>query len=211
MQSRTRKAFKSLQAPEEKSSTNELAATARCTVRILAAVSGEDFTFSIKERVWTVKTCQSWCSESRLASSSTPWIFSIVRVATVAARTSFNCSRAEPSRSNPGMLRSNSAGTGISSRIFAWISSRWGTIKSSADFQEQGVDLAVPPIGIPGSTVFPQQTFPYSLLPWIFLVYMLIGLMWLLIQRFRSPSLMGSMKGAVDRIELQFSEVEKGP
>jgi hypothetical protein len=62
-------------------------------------------------------------------------------------------------------------------------------------------------IGIPGSTVFPQQKFPQSL-PWIFLVYMLIGFMWLLIQRFRSPSLMG-MKGAVDKIELQFSEVRK--
>jgi amino acid transporter len=64
-------------------------------------------------------------------------------------------------------------------------------------------------IGIPESTLFPPPEFPFSLLPWIFLAYMLVGLAWLLIQRFRSPTLVRSMRKAVDEIDLKFEDVEK--
>jgi amino acid transporter len=63
-------------------------------------------------------------------------------------------------------------------------------------------------IGIPGSKLFPPPSFPNNLLVWIFAVYMAAGLVWLLIQRVRSPEMMPTMKNSVDEIDLKFRDVE---
>jgi amino acid transporter len=63
-------------------------------------------------------------------------------------------------------------------------------------------------IGIPGSTLFPPPAFPNNLLIWIFVAYMAVGLVWLLIQRARSPKMFPTMKTSMDEIDLKFSKVE---
>jgi amino acid transporter len=63
-------------------------------------------------------------------------------------------------------------------------------------------------IGIPGSNLFPPPAFPNNLLIWLFVAYMAVGLVWLLIQRVRSPEMMPTMKNAMDEIDLKFRDVE---
>jgi hypothetical protein len=63
-------------------------------------------------------------------------------------------------------------------------------------------------IGIPGSTLFPPPAFPNNLLVWIFVAYMAVGLIWLLIQKSRSPKILPMMKSSMDEIDLKFSSVE---
>jgi amino acid transporter len=63
-------------------------------------------------------------------------------------------------------------------------------------------------IGIPGSALFPPPSFPTNLLVWIFVAYMAVGLVWLLIQKARSPKMLPAMKNSMDEIDLKFSEVE---
>jgi amino acid transporter len=63
-------------------------------------------------------------------------------------------------------------------------------------------------IGIPGSSWFPPPTFPNNLLIWIFVAYMAIGLVWLLIQKARSPKMFPAMKNAMDEADLKLSDAE---
>src|ERR1700722_3190853 len=63
-------------------------------------------------------------------------------------------------------------------------------------------------VGIPGSTLFPSPAFPNNLLIWIFAVYMAVGLVWLLIQKSRSPKIFPTMKNSMDEIDLKFRSVE---
>jgi hypothetical protein len=63
-------------------------------------------------------------------------------------------------------------------------------------------------IGIPGSSLFPPPSFPNNLLIWLFMAYMAAGLVWLLIQRVRSPEMMPTMKSTMDEIDLKFRDVE---
>jgi hypothetical protein len=55
-------------------------------------------------------------------------------------------------------------------------------------------------IGIPGSALFPPPAFPNNLLVWIFVVYMAVGLAWLLTQKARSPKMLPTMKISVDEL-----------
>jgi amino acid transporter len=55
-------------------------------------------------------------------------------------------------------------------------------------------------IGIPGSTLFPPPAFPNNLLVWIFVVYMAVGLVWLLTQKARSPNMLPTMKISMDEL-----------
>jgi amino acid transporter len=61
-------------------------------------------------------------------------------------------------------------------------------------------------IGIPGNTLFPPPPFPNNLLVWIFVAYMAVGLVWLLIQKARSPKMLHSMKHSMDEIDLKSSD-----
>jgi amino acid transporter len=63
-------------------------------------------------------------------------------------------------------------------------------------------------IGIPGSPLFPPPTFPNNLLIWIFVVYMAVGLVWLLIQKARSPEMFPAMKNSMDEIDLKLPDAE---
>jgi amino acid transporter len=62
-------------------------------------------------------------------------------------------------------------------------------------------------IGIPGSTLFPQPAFPNNILVWIFLGYIAAGLVWLYIQKFRTPKITQGVKEAVDEIHLKFGDL----
>jgi amino acid transporter len=55
-------------------------------------------------------------------------------------------------------------------------------------------------IGIPGSTLFPPPAYPNNLLVWIFVVYMAVGLVWLLTQKARSPKMLPTMKISMDEL-----------
>jgi hypothetical protein len=61
-------------------------------------------------------------------------------------------------------------------------------------------------IGIPGSTLFPPPAFPNNLLVWIFVAYMAVGVVWLLIQKARSPKMLPAMKISMDEIDLKSSD-----
>jgi amino acid transporter len=61
-------------------------------------------------------------------------------------------------------------------------------------------------IGIPGSTLFPPPAFPNNLLVWIFVAYMAVGVVWLLIQKTRSPRMLPAMKISMDEIDLKASD-----
>jgi amino acid transporter len=63
-------------------------------------------------------------------------------------------------------------------------------------------------IGIPGSTLFPPPAFPNNLLVWIFVAYMAVGLVWLLIQKARSPKMLPAIKHSMDAIDLKSSDVK---
>jgi amino acid transporter len=61
-------------------------------------------------------------------------------------------------------------------------------------------------IGIPGSTLFPPPAFPNNLLVWIFVAYMAVGVVWLFIQKTRSPRMLPAMKISMDEIDLKASD-----
>ena len=63
-------------------------------------------------------------------------------------------------------------------------------------------------IGIPGSTLFPMPTYPNNILPWLFVVYMAIGLGFLLLQRFRYPAMIPTMKSNIRKVDVHFAEAE---
>lgn len=64
-------------------------------------------------------------------------------------------------------------------------------------------------IGVPGSALFPPPTFPTNLFVWVFVVYMLAGLGWLLVQKFRFPTMTASMKASMDELDIKFGEVKQ--
>jgi amino acid transporter len=61
-------------------------------------------------------------------------------------------------------------------------------------------------IGIPGSTLFPPPAFPNNLLVWIFVAYMAVGVVWLLIQKARSPKMLPAMRISMNEIDLKSSD-----
>jgi hypothetical protein len=46
------------------------------------------------------------------------------------------------------------------------------------------------------------------LLIWIFVAYMAVGLVWLLIQKARSPKMFPAMKESMDELDLKLSDAE---
>ena len=56
--------------------------------------------------------------------------------------------------------------------------------------------------------MFPPPSFPNNMLIWIFVAYMAVGLVWLLIQKARSPKMFPAMKNSMDEIDLKFSDVK---
>ncbi|MCG5237215.1 APC family permease [Xanthobacter oligotrophicus] len=62
-------------------------------------------------------------------------------------------------------------------------------------------------IGIPGSEMFPPQGFPENLLFLLFILYMGIGLAWMMLQRARRPDLLANLRHAIDDIELKLAKV----
>jgi amino acid transporter len=63
-------------------------------------------------------------------------------------------------------------------------------------------------IGIPGSTLFPPPAFPSNLLNWLFVGYMVVGLIWLIVQKARTPRLTHSIKHSIDEIHTKFGDVK---
>lgn len=59
-------------------------------------------------------------------------------------------------------------------------------------------------IGIPGSTLFPVPEAPYNILPYLFVMYLVVTCGWFLLQRARSPKVVRSMKQGIEAIHAQF-------
>lgn len=66
-------------------------------------------------------------------------------------------------------------------------------------------------IGIPGSTLFPPPSFPDNLFIWIFIAYMAVGVGWLVIQRYRSPKMIHTVKTSVDEIHKSYEVANRLP
>jgi type III secretory pathway component EscU len=56
--------------------------------------------------------------------------------------------------------------------------------------------------------LFPPPPFPNNLIVWIFVAYMAFGLIWLLVQKARSPKMLPAMKTSMDEIDLEFDDVK---
>ncbi|HEY9646619.1 MAG TPA: APC family permease [Chroococcidiopsis sp.] len=60
-------------------------------------------------------------------------------------------------------------------------------------------------VGIPGSTLFPVPEAPYNLFPYLFLLYLSVTCGWFLIQRTRSPRLVGVMEQRINEMHDRFA------
>ena len=61
-------------------------------------------------------------------------------------------------------------------------------------------------VGIPGSTMFPVPEAPYDAFPYLFLMYLVATCGWFILQRLRSPELVGSMEQGIEAIHAKFDE-----
>jgi len=57
-------------------------------------------------------------------------------------------------------------------------------------------------VGIPGSELFPPPGFPENLLFLVFVVYMAVGLGWMMLHKVRYPDSLAEMRSAIDEIGL---------
>ncbi|MBW4661486.1 MAG: APC family permease [Drouetiella hepatica Uher 2000/2452] len=65
-------------------------------------------------------------------------------------------------------------------------------------------------IGLPGeNSIFPVPTAPYNVFPYLFLVYMIVGAVWFLILRSRSPNMIQEMENDIEASHTRFSEMKK--
>lgn len=64
-------------------------------------------------------------------------------------------------------------------------------------------------IGIPGSKLFPPPSFPDSLFVWLFIAYMLVGLGWLFVRKYRSPDVIATMQSSIEEIHVKFGDVKE--
>ncbi|MCF4969329.1 APC family permease [Nostoc sp. CMAA1605] len=63
-------------------------------------------------------------------------------------------------------------------------------------------------LGIPGSDLFPVPPSPYNIFPYLFLLYLLAGFGWFMIQRLRYPKMVKKLEHSIDAIHASFSDVE---
>lgn len=59
--------------------------------------------------------------------------------------------------------------------------------------------------GIPGSDLFPVPEYPYNVFPTLFLLYLLAGCGWFLLQGVRSPRMVEEMEQHIDAIHSRYS------
>ncbi|HBB34702.1 MAG TPA: amino acid permease [Cyanobacteria bacterium UBA8803] len=60
-------------------------------------------------------------------------------------------------------------------------------------------------VGIPGSPIFPVPEPPYDAFPYLFLLYLVTGCGWFIMQRLRSPEIVVSMERGIDEIHARFA------
>ncbi|GFE69153.1 APC family permease [Chroococcus sp. FPU101] len=61
-------------------------------------------------------------------------------------------------------------------------------------------------VGVPGNSLFPVPPAPYSIFPYLFLLYLAVTCGWFIWQRFRSPHIVRSMKQGIAAINARFDE-----
>jgi amino acid transporter len=66
-------------------------------------------------------------------------------------------------------------------------------------------------VGIPGSNLFPVPEAPYNIFPWLFLLYLVVGCGWFLIQKRRSPKMVRRMKRSIEAIHVRFNDIDHLP
>jgi amino acid transporter len=61
-------------------------------------------------------------------------------------------------------------------------------------------------VGIPGSSVFPVPAAPYNVFPYLFLLYLVVGVAWFVILRLRSPNLIEAIESDIEASHAAFHE-----
>ncbi len=61
-------------------------------------------------------------------------------------------------------------------------------------------------VGIPGSSIFPAPEAPYNTFPYLFLLYLMAGCGWFIIQKHRSPKMVRTMKRSIEAIHVSFRD-----
>ena len=61
-------------------------------------------------------------------------------------------------------------------------------------------------VGIPGSELFSPPEYPDNLLSILFVIYMAVGLGWMMLHKLRRPHLLRNLHCAIDDLELQLAE-----
>lgn len=61
-------------------------------------------------------------------------------------------------------------------------------------------------VGIPGSKLFPPPEAPYNVFPFLFLLYLIVGCGWFIIQKRRSPKMLRRMTRSMEAIEVRIDE-----
>jgi amino acid transporter len=64
-------------------------------------------------------------------------------------------------------------------------------------------------VGIPGSSLFPVPEAPYNVFPYLFLLYLVAGSGWFIIQRLRFPEIVIEMEQRIEAIHDRFSDTQK--
>lgn len=62
-------------------------------------------------------------------------------------------------------------------------------------------------LGLPGSEMFPFIAHPNTLLLGVFVLYMLAGFAWLLMERSRRPKMISQLEDAIEHVQLRFASV----
>lgn len=68
-------------------------------------------------------------------------------------------------------------------------------------------------VGVPGgselSKMFPVPAAPYNVFPYLFLLYLAVGVVWFIILRLRSPEIIREMEADIEAAHTQFSDMKK--
>lgn len=64
-------------------------------------------------------------------------------------------------------------------------------------------------IGIPGSSTFPFPAAPYNIFPYLFLIYLVVGAVWFLILRTRSPQIIQEIERDIEASHTRFEGMKK--
>jgi hypothetical protein len=64
-------------------------------------------------------------------------------------------------------------------------------------------------IGITGSSAFPVPATPYNVFPYLFLLYLIVGVGWFVILRLRSPNLIDQIEADIEASHASYHDLQR--